>query len=185
MNSWADFWTENQDYHSLKQQSFQVVESYLHQPPKTILDIGCGFAFESRQFAKKYHSEIWLLDGDAESNTSGKREIRFGSAESMAFYNRLSDIYAVLEQDQIENYVLLDVANYSIPADQKFDLICSWYSCGFHYPVDVYRELIQKHSHLDTKVILDLRKKNLDKLGVEILDVLEDGEKHIKAVVKL
>jgi SAM-dependent methyltransferase len=185
MSQWAEFWSTSEDYQLEKQNSFNIVNHYLKTPPSTILDIGCGFAFESRMFSKKHNTKIWLLDGDVEENTDNKREIRFGSTESMAFYNKLADIKQVLDQDNIKDYVLLDVNNYTIPTEQKFDLICSWFSCGFHYPIDTYRKLIKDHSHADTKVIVDLRTKIIDKLNVEIVQVLEEGEKHTKAVIKL
>lgn len=185
MSQWAEFWSTDADYQLEKQNSFNIVNHYLKTPPASILDIGCGFAFESRMFNKKYNTKLWLLDGDVEENTTNKREIRFGSAESMAFYNRLDDIKQVLDEDGVWDYTLLDVNNYAIAPDQKFDLICSWFSCGFHYPVDTYRELIRKHSHDTTELIFDLRKKRVDQHNVEIVRILEEGEKHIKAVIRV
>lgn len=102
----------------------------------------------------------------------------------MGFYNKITDIQKVLDDDKIVNYKLLNVNNYSIPAEQKFDVICSWFSCGFHYPLSVYKELILKHSHKNTELIFDIRKKNIDDNQVEIVKILEEGEKHIKAVIK-
>jgi hypothetical protein len=184
MSQWLDFWKTSDDYQLEKTNSFNIVNYYLKTPPATILDIGCGMAFESRMFNKKHGSKLWLLDGDVEDNPSVTRDIRFGSVETMAFYNKLADIEQVLKDDNIVNYTMLNVKNYTVPAEQKFDLICSWFSCGFHYPLDAYKDLILKHSHADTKLIFDLRTKTADSLGVKIVQILEQGEKHIKAVIK-
>jgi SAM-dependent methyltransferase len=184
MSEWLDFWKTSNDYKLEKLNSFNIVNHYLKSPPTTILDIGCGMAFESRMFNKKYNSKLWLLDGDVKDNPEVSRDIRFGSVETMAFYNKLTDIEQVLKEDNITDYSLLNVNNFSIDADQKFDLICSWFSCGFHYPVHAYKELILKHSHSDTALIFDLRKKLINDLDIEIVQVLEEGEKHIKAVIK-
>lgn len=184
MSQWLDFWKTSSDYQLEKTNSFNIVNHYLKVPPATILDIGCGMAFESRMFNKKHGSKLWLLDGDVEDNPAVSRDIRFGAVETMAFYNRLEDIEQVLQEDNIVDYTMLNVKNYTIPAQQKFDLICSWFSCGFHYPLDAYKDLILAHSHKDTELIFDLRTKTADKLGVEIVRVLEQGEKHIKAVIK-
>jgi SAM-dependent methyltransferase len=184
MSQWLDFWNTSSDYQQEKTNSFNIVNHYLKTPPATILDIGCGLAFESRMFNKRYGSELWLLDGDVNDNPKTSRDIRFGAVETMAFYNKLEDIEQALKHDNIDNYTLLNAKNFKIPKEQKFDIICSWFSCGFHYPLDAYKELILAHSHHETKLIFDLRTKTADKLGVEILQILEQGEKHIKAVIK-
>lgn len=184
MSQWLEFWKTSKDYQLEKTNSFNIVNHYLKTPPTTILDIGCGMAFESRMFNKKYGSKLWLLDGDVKDNPETSREIRFGAVETMAFYNKLNDIEQVLQDDGVTDYTMLDVQNYTIPAEQKFDLICSWFSCGFHYPLDAYKDLILAHSHKDTELIFDLRTKTASKLGVKIVKILEEGEKHIKAVIK-
>ena len=185
MSKWAEYWQSSKEYEILKLSSFNAVDNYLKTSPKNILDIGCGFAFESRLFYKKYKSNLWLLDGDVSTNKDCFREIKFGSVESMGFYNKLDDIRNVCEFDKIENYQMIDANKIEIPLDQKFDLICSYLSCGFHYPISSYKELIKKHSHKDTELIFDLRRKNLEENEVKILKIIEEGEKHIKAVIKL
>jgi len=102
----------------------------------------------------------------------------------MAFYNKLDDIEKILNEDEIKNYKILNVNNFIIPPEQKFDLICSWFSCGFHYPVDTYKNLILAHSHENTELVFDLRTKNIDSLDIKIVRILEEGEKHTKAVIK-
>jgi hypothetical protein len=184
MSQWLDFWKTSTDYQLEKTNSFNIVNHYLKTPPATILDIGCGLAFESRMFNKKHGSKLWLLDGDVKDNPEISREIRFGNVDTMAFYNRLDDIEQVLQEDNIQDYTMLDVNNFVIATEQKFDLICSWFSCGFHYPLDAYKNLILAHSHRDTELIFDLRTKAVDTLGVKIVRILEEGEKHIKAVIK-
>ena len=64
-------------------------------------------------------------------------------------------------------------------------------SCGFHYPVNTYRDLILKHSHKNTKVIMDIRiryKKTIQHVkeeGVEILKVIAQRNKYMMAELKL
>ena len=33
-------------------------------------------------------------------------------------------------------------------------------SCGFHYPIDTYAQLIKQHSNNDTLLIFDIRKNS-------------------------
>jgi acyl-CoA synthetase (AMP-forming)/AMP-acid ligase II len=59
-----------------------------------------------------------------------------------------------------------DCNNIDIPENIKFDLITSYLSCGYHYPISTYKELILKHSHKDTKLVFDLRNRK-ENFGVD------------------
>jgi len=85
MSQWLHFWKTSSDYKLEKLNSFNIVNHYLKNPPTSILDIGCGLAFESRMFNKKYGSQLWLLDGDVKDNPAESREIRFGDASTWRF----------------------------------------------------------------------------------------------------
>ncbi len=172
---------------------FNVIDEYLPTPPKTILDIGCGIAFESRLFHKKYDTELWLLDGDVKNNqTQQEKSVGWNEdVKTFRFYSNLEDLKKVFDNDSINNYKLIDANNIDIPAEQKFDLICSYSSCGVHYPLNTYKELILKHSHKDTICIFDLRNRTLQNLKKEIniIKILQnpkpaDPMNHIKAHFK-
>lgn len=49
-NNWIDDVWNTELYQQLKKENFEIVNSYLDVPPKKILDIGCGLAWESRLF---------------------------------------------------------------------------------------------------------------------------------------
>ena len=71
----------------------------------------------------------------------------------------------------------------------KFDLITSYFSCGFHYPVKEYKELIQRHSHENTRIILDLRCSTKSRTvvledDIEIVNVLINRTKSVMAEIK-
>ena len=55
--AWTRKWT-TPTYVAKRQQTFELVDQYLNQPIKNILDIGCGFAWQSRFFQKKYNCEL-------------------------------------------------------------------------------------------------------------------------------
>jgi SAM-dependent methyltransferase len=181
-------------YQGYKQENFDILDKYLETPPLKILDIGCGLAWESRHFYHKYGSELWLLDGDIKNN-----EVKQGAgdggyhstADNFLFYHPLTALDTEFKKANIQNYHLIDCNNINISEDVKFDLITSWVSCGFHYPVNTYRDLILKHSHKNTKVIMDLRiryKKAIQPVkeeGVEILKVIAQRNKYIMAELTL
>jgi hypothetical protein len=94
-----------------------------------------------------------------------------------------------LDKRNTKNYHLVDANNIIIPEDKKFDVITSWLSCGFHYPVSTYKDLILKHSHENTKVVMDLRthiktKQIILEDGVEIVEVLNTYKKYSTAVIR-
>lgn len=184
IEDWMVEWLST-DYQKLKQQDINFVLDYFKKdPPKSVLDIGCGLAWESRALQKAYGTELWLLDGDADSNPQGKKVGWRGDAENMAFYHKLDHLDKVLKETGLSDYNLIDCNNINIPKEIKFDLIYSGISCGFHYEANTYRSLIEKHSHTNTKIIFDLRKKVLYQDNVEIIEVLQNGKKHSKCLIK-
>jgi SAM-dependent methyltransferase len=145
-----------------KQDLFYDLENYLLSPPKRILDIGCGNAYISEMFQKKYGTEIYLLDGDFSSNSkSAKRIAKYGSVEDFMFYSTVDDLKKEWDNKGLI-YTFVDANNIKIPNDITFDLVYSWLSCGFHYPVSIYKDLIKKHTTEDSVIIMDFRRKSLD-----------------------
>jgi hypothetical protein len=112
-------------------------------------------------FNKKYGTELYLLDGDFDDNAQDNRvqqQARYTTdSKNFAFYYKLDFLQNKLDELNTQNYHLVDCNNINISENIKFDVITSWVSCGFHYPVNTYRELILKHSHNNTVVVMDLR----------------------------
>ena len=112
-------------------------------------------------FNEKYGTELYLLDGDFDDNAQDDRiqqQARYTTnSKNFAFYYQLNFLRNKLDELHTQNYHLVDCNNIDIPGDVKFDVITSWVSCGFHYPASTYRELILKHSHANTVVVMDLR----------------------------
>lgn len=181
-----------EDYYKEKKQNFDILSKYLQTPPNTILDIGCGLAWESRMFSDNFNTELWLLDGDVSANEEKGSTSYFNyhtTADTFNFYNSMEFLKSELDKRNTKNYHLVDANNIIIPEDKKFDVITSWLSCGFHYPVSTYRDLILKHSHENTKIVMDLRthlktKQIILEEGVEIVEVLNTYKKYATAVIK-
>jgi SAM-dependent methyltransferase len=147
-------WSKPQ-YIEGKRQLFERMDAYIGRPPRRILDIGCGFAKTSELFQKKYGCELYLLESDM-SNSPGKRIGKWGTADSFQWYlpiERLKEAW----DSQGMTYTHVDGATLDVPADVKFDVIYSWLSCGFHYPVSTYRDFIKRHTTEDSVIIMDFR----------------------------
>jgi SAM-dependent methyltransferase len=140
---------------------FNEIDQYLVNPPKRILDIGCGHAHVSQQFQKKYGTELWLLEGDFNENPqAADRKAKYGPKENFQFYTPIPQLKEHWDKQGIK-YRFVDANNIDIPDDVEFDFVCSWISCGFHYPAATYKSLIQKHTNEDSVVIMDFRRKSL------------------------
>lgn len=159
---------DREEYIQGKIEVFKQVDAYLKTPPKRILDIGCGYAHISEMFQKKYGTELWLLDGDFNSNPStANRSAKFGPVDDFQFYMPIPMLRERLDSTGMK-YNFVDANNINIPEDIKFDFVCSWISCGFHYPASTYKKLIQKHTTEDSVIIMDFRRKSLNEQSNDI-----------------
>lgn len=187
-----EWFTPNYQAHKLE--NFQLLDQYLTQPPQNILDIGCGLAWESRYFNQLYKTELFLLDGDYDDNDHGPLRTQMQArycqdVKDFAYYYRLEFLRQELDKLGTKNYHLIDCNQIDIDLDVKFDVITSWVSCGFHYPVSSYRDLIVKHSHPDTIIVMDLRipAKSSSPIidhGVELVSVINRRPKYATAHIR-
>lgn len=179
------------EYQKAKHENFLNLSSYIGFAPKTLLDIGCGMAWESRHFYNSFGTELWLIDGDSIENQVGAADAGYHkNPKNFGFYHKIDYLKNKIDSSGFTNYNLLNSNHVNIPEDKKFDVITSWLSCGFHYPISTYRDLIQAHSYENTKIIMDIRtelktKKPILEEGVEIIHILSHHRKHINAEIKI
>ncbi len=194
MSTWLSGEWSTPEYQAAKKLNFDLLDAELTNPPTSILDIGCGLAWESRMFNDKYRTELWLLDGDTDSNANKSKlasvkDYHVDSNEFL-FYHSMSWLKEQLDANGTKNYNLIDANDISIPKEKKFDIITSWLSCGFHYPASTYKDLILQHSHENTRIFLDIRihLKNKEIFynddNVKVLKILSKHRKHISAEIR-
>ena len=160
-NIWLDQEWDSEEYRLDKKKSFECLESFITTAPKKILDIGCGLAFESELFQKKYGCELYLLDGNSNSNNNSQvREIGFDQSGTFKFYSDSRELTESFIKRNLK-YTFVDVSNINISDNVIFDLIYSNLSCGFHYPINTYYTLLKKHSDKNTVMIFDIKGKTL------------------------
>ena len=181
-NNWSTV-----EYVESKKIGFEMIDSFLVSAPKNILDIGCGLAFESEMFQKKYQSNLYLLDGDFETTKELSRDNGYGPSSSMKFYSKIEDLIQSFNNRNMV-YTFIDTKNIDIPANTIFDLVYSNVSCGFHYPLSTYFDLLQKHTDEDTIIVMDIREKTLMEQidsRFKILDKKRCNKKISKCKLKL
>ncbi|WP_415234517.1 SAM-dependent methyltransferase [Pseudorhodobacter sp.] len=121
--------------------------------PKRVADIGCGYAFFDLFLARDLQADVVLID--LESN----EHRHFGFKSEGAAYSSLARARELLlangvRPSQITTLNPRDTAPESI---DPVDLVVSFLSCGFHYPVDSYLPFLDKVLAPGGAAIFDLR----------------------------
>jgi SAM-dependent methyltransferase len=186
-NKWVNGDWKTNDYLSSKTKSFELIDSFLTQPPNQVLDIGCGLAFESEMLQKKYNSNLYLLDGDFETTKDRNRDTKYGDASTLRFYSRVEDLKRSFDQRRLQ-YSFVDANNINLNENIKFDLVYSNISCGYHYPLNTYADLLKKHTTKDTIMVFDIHTHYwTDQLG-DLFEVVDHrsmvGKKILKCQIK-
>jgi trans-aconitate methyltransferase len=171
-NRWINSEWQSNEYTKNKGISFDLIDSFLTEAPRNILDIGCGMAFESEMFQSKYNSNLYLLDGDFESSINATRDRKFGTADSMAFYTKIDSLKSSFDKRNLK-YNFVDANNIQLPPDLKFDLVYSNVSCGYHYPLSTYLELLKMHTTEDSILIFDINSSRIKEQITDIFTVVE------------
>ena len=171
-NRWINSEWQSDEYKKNKSISFDLIDSFLTEAPRNILDIGCGMAFESEIFQSKYNSNLYLLDGDFESSINATRDRKFGTADSMAFYTKIDSLKSSFDKRNLK-YNFVDANNIQLPPDLKFDLVYSNVSCGYHYPLSTYLELLKMHTTKDSILIFDINSSRINEQITNIFTVVE------------
>ena len=96
------------------------------QGVKTILDIGCGIGIAATYLAKAGY-EVTAFDRSAFTPP------KYGMGRGDEWYNDLSVTRKLFDVNEVD----VEIVNV-FPASRKFDAAISFYSWGFHYPIELY-----------------------------------------------
>lgn len=183
---------EEQDeaIHKSNRATFEVIDQYIDDKleiPVEILDIGAGYAWVDGLLQEKYDSSLYLLDGDSLKNQSAQeRDGGYGESSSFQFYREKFDLIRSYDERGLR-YNFIDAQNIQMPPI-SFDLILSLTSCGFHYPLSTYSELMKNHSKDQTAVIIDLRassaRRQLRETGFELVSILKQDDSSLLAHIQ-
>ncbi len=132
--------------------------------PKRIADIGCGYAFFDLFAARDLGASLLLIDLEQNERR------HFGFQAEGAAYSSLAKARQLLES----NGILADQIETLNPRDsdpvgaEPVDLVVSFLSCGFHYPVDLYLDFLDKVLRPGGVAIFDLRSRTADRQAAKL-----------------
>jgi SAM-dependent methyltransferase len=136
-----------------------VVHSHLPKIPQLdykFLDIGCGLATIDVVLSQMYpNSKFYLQD---KSEYIDPRRKYNGFNDKYYYYNNIDLLKEFLDNNGVKNYEVIDGDEiYKIPFDEKFDVITSFLSCGWHYTLNTYIDFIKQHLSPIGFLIIDVR----------------------------
>ena len=136
---------------------FDTIKDYLPNTVNNILDIGCGVAGIDVLFDKYYNKpNIFLLD------KTENKTVFYGFNPHGSFYNSLNISESMLtengcDKDRVHLIEATDDFDINTPPNLKFDIVMSFISWGFHYPIETYLPKVMDLLTDDGVVIIDLR----------------------------
>ena len=133
--------------HILQNTEITQVEKYL--------DIGCGIAGPQCFMPKT--TKLFLID-----KTEVDSKLYYGFQQKTSFYNSMMITKENLIANGVkENNINIQEATETneIKFNERFDLITSFISCGFHYPIETYLDQIYEKLKTGGVLIVDIRKE--------------------------
>ena len=148
----------NKEYKEDMYSEYLLIKPYLPSNIEAILDIGCGIAGINVFIYNHYKNNIniYLID-----KTSTHELIHYDFNKTGAFYNSLAAAKQVLINNSVnaDHIHLQEVTeDNSISFVVKFDIVISFISWGFHYPMSTYLEATYQKLKVNGVLIIDIRK---------------------------
>lgn len=163
---------------------FNLIKNYLPNKCDSILDIGCGLGLSNIPIYKKYKCKVNLLDKTEMKDKSERNDFSYsnnkghGFNKEYYFYNSMDASKKTLEDNGIKtnDIILYEVGNHHDLFDMKFDIISSLLSCGWHYPIETYLDLMKKTLSPSGIIIIDIRHSNMEQLNLmkDNFDIVEN-----------
>jgi SAM-dependent methyltransferase len=120
-----------------------------------ILDIGCGLGMFDVFLSKKYEKSTVFLQDKSDTIDMINRKYN-GFNQKYYYYNNLDLLTEFISSNSVKNYKIIN-GEELFNINEKFDLIMSLLSCGWHYSLTTYLDYIKNHLTDTGKLIIDVR----------------------------
>jgi len=147
-------------YFEQLQDDYNDIDNFLPVNAESILDIGCGLGGINLFISKKYRHNIKIMLLD---KTKIDNSIVYNYRENASFYNSLplAKIFLVQYGVPTTNITYKECkSDNTIPYSNKFDIIISLLSWGFHYPLNIYLDQVEKLLKNNGILIIDIRENS-------------------------
>jgi hypothetical protein len=144
--------------------------------PRQVVDIGCGAAVSDALLRLDFALKATLIDIE-----ETPEQYHFWNANG-AGYASLQEATAFLRKNGFKAGDITAINPRKTPkalAKVSGDLVTSFFSCGFHYPVTEYIDLMRQTMEAGGTVILDLRGRYLASPDAALTRLIEDADVEI------
>lgn len=169
---------------------YNSIRDFLPKKVEKVLDIGSGVAGIDAMVDRHYKeigitADFYLLD-----RTKMDTDVFYGIKERASFYNSFAVSKLLLTKnamkaERIHTQEATDDSK--INFNTKFDLVMSFISWGFHYPVSTYIDQVYNLINAEGVLIIDVRKNSGGKELLESkfgnIKVIAERQKHERIVV--
>ena len=146
--------TEN-DYLNTCISEYNLFQNFI-KTPKTILELGCGLGRMSIFLnSQLQNSDIHYILADSTSNV---KIPSYGWNANEGYYNDLNLTELFSKNHGMENFEIFDLKNDNIERLNDIDLIMSFLSVGFHYPIENYIDSLLKISSENCIMVFGIRR---------------------------
>jgi len=127
--------TDVNSYLKLCESEYECFKDHIIDP-QSILELGCGLGRMSIFLNDKLPtSDRNFILADS---TNMPEKVTFGWNPSSGFYNDLNLTSQFCNDHGLSNHTILDLSTESINQLKNIDLVISFLSVGFHYPIENY-----------------------------------------------
>jgi len=145
-------------YETISKSEYKAISRHIDNP-KTVLDMGCGLGRMSVYLN-------WMLRDDSihyilADSTSGRipEKVRYGWNPDSGFYNDLKETFDFCRLNGLNNFETFDLKEQKLDTLNDVDLVMSFLSVGFHYPIELYMNKLLEISSPKCVMIFGVRKE--------------------------
>jgi len=141
-------------YTKMCESEFETFKEHIKRP-KVVLDLGCGLGRMSIYMN-------WILnDSDThyilcDSTNKDVVSISYGWKPQYSFYSNLEKAEQLCKLNGLVNFEVIDIK--SLSKLKNIDLVMSFLSVGFHYPIEDYIDTLMDITTQDCEMIFGVRK---------------------------
>ena len=127
--------------------------------PRKVLDLGCGLGRMSIYINNTLGDDgvKWIL-ADSTSDFAQHKSLRFGWNPPAQYYNNLQWTEQFSINNGLVNFEIFDIAKSDLGMLEDVDLVMSFLSVGFHYPIERYLETLLRITNASCTLIFGVRK---------------------------
>ena len=145
-------------YLNLSDSEYSAIKEFINDPKK-IVDLGCGLGRMSVYMNHMLSSEAMYYLADS---TNSIDSVKYGWNPEPAFYNDLSITEEFCKINGLDNFKVVDITKGELDELKDIDLVMSFMSVGFHYPIEGYINQLLNITSDNAIMIFGIRKGQYD-----------------------